>query len=47
MPHHHRATQAAGTTSVADVQTALNQAGVRARLVAPQIGVSYTLAPPR
>jgi L-ascorbate metabolism protein UlaG (beta-lactamase superfamily) len=47
MPHHHRAVQAQGTTSVADVQAAMREMGVRTRLVAPQIGVSYTLVPPR
>ena len=47
MPHHHRAVQAQGTTSVADVQAAMRDMGVRTRLVAPQVGVSYTLVPPR
>jgi L-ascorbate metabolism protein UlaG (beta-lactamase superfamily) len=47
MPHHHRVTQAAGTTSVADAQAALNAAGVTTRLVAPTIGTVYTLTPPR
>ena len=47
MPHHHRAVQAPGTTSVADVQAALNAAGVTTRLVAPTVGTVYTLSPPR
>ncbi|HEV8636266.1 MAG TPA: MBL fold metallo-hydrolase [Chloroflexota bacterium] len=46
MPHHHRVVQTAGTTNVQEVRDAIGDMGVgRIELVAPQLGVKYSLVP--
>ena len=43
--HHHRVVQAQGTTSIAEVRSAMDALNVNTRIAVQEVGKSYSLQP--